>query len=75
MLRMSTGDHDYEMIGSLSEFEAHIYWAIWLIITLVFFIIFMNFIIADVSESYARVMESVDGFILQEKAALVYSSE
>ena len=75
MLRMSTGDHDFAMIAALSVYEAHMYWVIWLLITLVFFIIFMNFIIADVSESYARVMESVDGFILQERAALVNSAE
>jgi hypothetical protein len=48
MLRMSTGDHDFAMIAGLSEFEAYVYWGIWLVITLVFFLIFMNFIIEQV---------------------------
>lgn len=75
MLRMSTGDHDFAMIAGLSEFEAYVYWGIWLVITLVFFLIFMNFIIADVSESYAKVNENVDGYILQERAQLVHTAE
>ena len=65
MLRMATiGEHTYEMLAGIEEFEVYLYYSFWVITTLVFNIILLNFIIADVSASYERINENVQAIIL-----------
>ena len=52
-----------------------VYWVIFLLIVLITNIIFLNFIIAEASESYAKVNERLDESILKERADLINESE
>ena len=75
-LRLSMGDSS--AIGyshELTPAENWIFWFIWFLITIVTCIIFLNFIVAEASASYTKVVEALDEFIAQEKAALIFESE
>ncbi len=55
-LRQSLGDYDTTTLIANSEYEILI-WILYILIMLVGNIVFMNFIIAVVSESYENCME------------------
>ena len=55
ILRTSLGDYDFGESTYLPPYENLWYWATWVIIVIVTSIIFLNFIIAEVSTSYAIV--------------------
>lgn len=75
-LRMSMGDFaaiDESM--SLQEAENITFWLLWLATVIVTCIIFLNFIVAEASASYSRVVETLEEVIWMEKAALIAESE
>ena len=55
-LRQSVGDYDSSTLVSGSQFKILV-WIVWFLIMIVGNIVFMNFIIAVVSESYENCME------------------
>jgi hypothetical protein len=63
VIRISTGDFNFDESKQLDEFLNWIYWIIWFIIVIVTFIVYMNFIIAEVSNSYQIIRDSVDAII------------
>lgn len=65
-MRFSLGDFEFGSILHLNTFESALFWITWLITVLMTCIVFLNFIIAEVSESYANVQESVEELILKE---------
>ena len=73
--RMSLGDFDFDASQALLPHINIIFWVIWLLIVVITNIIFLNFIIAEASESYAKVNERLDEFILKERAGLITESE
>jgi hypothetical protein len=75
-LRLSMGD--FSAIGpstGLKGAENWIFWILWLLTVIITCIIFLNFIVAEASASYTKVTESLDEFILIEKAALIFEAE
>lgn len=52
VVRISTGDFNFDESKNLPKFQNFLYWIIWWLIVVVTFIIYMNFIIAEVSNSY-----------------------
>ena len=74
-IRFSLGDYDFGSITHLNEFESIVFWITWVITVLMTCIVFLNFIIAEVSQSYKMVQENVNELILQEKAILINESE
>lgn len=58
-LRMSMGDFSFDTATMLGTYENYIYWACWLLIVGVTCIIFLNFIIAEVSASYEKVKDTL----------------
>jgi hypothetical protein len=52
-----------------------VFWITWVIIVVMTCVIFLNFIIAEVSESYQKVNVHVEEYILQEKAKMIHESE
>jgi len=52
MLRTSLGDFDFMASEFLAVEENHLYWIVWFLVVLVNCIIFLNFIIAEASNSY-----------------------
>lgn len=75
VLRISLGDFDFGAANSLTTEENILFWLIWFIIVCMTCIIFLNFIIAEASESYARVKEKLTEEIFKAKAALVTEAE
>ena len=51
-LRMSLGDFDFTPSIYMSDAENYIYWFIWFLVVLMTCIVFLNFIIAEASNSY-----------------------
>lgn len=52
-MRISLGDFDFSESAMLDEAPNFIYWVIWILIVYLTSIVFLNFIIAEVSDSYA----------------------
>lgn len=59
IMRYSLGDFDFGATNHLTPFERKIFWVTWVIIVLMTCIVFLNFIIAEVSESYNKVNVNV----------------
>jgi len=51
------------------------FWVIWLIMVLFSSLIFLNFIIAEVSNSYQGVKEKIESLIYKERASLIEEVE
>ena len=73
--RMSLGDFDFTAAILLDPFYNIIFWIVWLSIVSMTCVIFLNFIIAEVSASYETVKEDIEGLILKERASLIKESE
>ena len=75
ILRTSLGDYDFGESTYLPLYENMWYWATWVIIVVVTAIIFLNFIIAEVSTSYAIVNDQINGLIEKERSILIEEAE
>ena len=79
-LRLSLGDFGPEFFLIANDpavyGEEHIlFWIVWVIMVLFSALIFLNFIIAEVSSSYEKVKENIDALIYKERAALINEAE
>ena len=63
ILRYSLGDFSLYALRNLTEFETNVFWISWVIIVLLAYIIFLNFLIADINVSYSSIQDSVEEFI------------
>lgn len=74
--RLSLGDFDFSMIENKPLTKQHIlFWITWLIMVIFSSLIFLNFIIAEVSSSYNKVKVNIDSLIYKERAALISEVE
>ena len=71
VLRTSLGDFDFSAVSFMSREEASLFWIIWFLILLFSNIIFLNFIIAEASNSYAIVMEKLEAEVYKSRASLI----
>ena len=71
VIRISLGDFDFAESSELDPYQNRIFWIVWLFIVLVTCIIFLNFIIAEVSASYEKVKVRLHGLFLKERAAMI----
>ena len=69
-LRQSVGDYDSSTLVSGSQFKILV-WIVWFLIMIVGNIVFMNFIIAVVSESYESCMEKKIQLIYRAKLEMI----
>lgn len=76
-LRLSLGDFDFGVLkGDQLNVKQHwLFWIIWVIMVIFSALIFLNFIIAEVSNSYQSVKKSIDALIYKERAGLVMEAE
>ena len=51
------------------------FWIVWLVVVLMTCIVFLNFIIAEVSASYQTVKDKVRGLIDKERAQMIKEAE
>jgi hypothetical protein len=75
ILRISIGDLDFDGSTYLNPFENQSYMFIIILTIVVTNIIFMNFIIAEVSSSYQSVMDTLDVTLLRERGLLINESQ
>jgi len=73
---VSLGNFDFDPSTQLnSQAENIMYWVLWCITLIVTNIVFLNFIIAEASESYAKVKETLEESKSSEKADMINESE
>lgn len=72
---MSLGDFDFGAVSYLEPLEAKLYWVFWMFVVFVTCIVFLNFIIAEVSSSYEKVKERLGSLFLSERAKLIEEAQ
>lgn len=73
--RTSTGDFDVENYHEVESYIETVAWGIWLISVLLLNIVFMNFIIAVISESYEKIMQKLVSQTFKVKVDLIVERE
>jgi hypothetical protein len=74
-MRLSLGDFKFEILDGSSPNESYMFWCIWTIMVLFSVLIFLNFIIAEVSNSYQSCKEKIDSLIYKERATMIQEVE
>jgi hypothetical protein len=74
---LSLGDFDFNFIekNKLDENIHILFWILWFMMVIFSSLIFLNFIIAEVCNSYAEVRSNIDAFIYKERASLIAEAE
>jgi hypothetical protein len=73
-IRLSLNDFDFGLLAAeagLTPLQHWLFWAIWILMVLFSSLIFLNFIIAEVSNSYQTVKDDIDALIYKERAGLI----
>lgn len=74
-LRLSLGDFDFGVLQNaanpLTGAQHWLFWCMWVLMVVFSSLIFLNFIIAEVSNSYQKVKVNIDALIYKERAALI----
>lgn len=75
-LRAAIGDFSIiSIIKNLSEAESIIFWIAWLIVVFSSCVVFLNFIVAEVSASYSKVTDCLEQTIMQGKCSMIAEAE
>lgn len=81
-LRLSLGDFDFGVLeevdpkkGGLDSDQRMLYWIVWLAMVIFSALIFLNFIIAEVSNSYSKINENINKLVYKERARLINEAE
>jgi len=78
-LRLSLGDFDFSVLTDkqypLTPVEHGMFWSTWVTMVLFSTLIFLNFIIAEVSNSYAVVKEKLGALVYKERLTLIKEAE
>ena len=74
-IRISFGDFKFDAPTLLDSYDNRVYWFVWFTIVVTTCIIFLNFIIPEVSSSYGKVKVNIKGLVLRERASLVNEIE
>lgn len=81
-LRLSLGDFDFGVLvetdpenGALSKEQHWLFWAAWLLMVIFSALIFLNFIIAEVSNSYSKINDNINELVYKERAKLIHEAE
>lgn len=75
-IRISMGD--FEIIAAADYLPAtqnYLFWLIWLLTVILTCIIFLNFIVAEASNSYLQVSEKLQNYVQLQRADLVQEAE
>lgn len=75
-LRLSLGDFDFSLIDMQELYWMHVlWWGVWCLMVFISSLIFLNFIIAEVGNSYNKCKDCIDPTIYKERAHLVAEAE
>lgn len=72
---MGNTDFNFLVDDHLDSDQHQLYWVCWVIVVIFSALIFLNFIIAEVSNSYSVVRQSIDALIYKERAGLINEAE
>ena len=74
--RLSLGDYDLigEVIG-MPFADNVMFWLVWVISVALTSIIFLNFIIAEASASYSKVVDDMEAIIAKERVSMITEAE
>ena len=77
LMRISLGDFDFTELkdNDLSGNEHILFWVAFILMVTFSLLIFLNFISAEVSNSYATVKEDIDALVQKERAQLILEAE
>jgi len=75
IMRLSVGDFNFDASTYLNDFENNMYWGVYVMCLFLTCIIFMNFIIAEVSATYQGVKDFLFVKLLQERGDLINEAE
>lgn len=75
LLRASIGDNNYDASTYLIGYQNHLYWIIFMLANGLLTIVFMNFIIAEVGNSYNVIMESLHQKLLKQRGLMINEAE
>ena len=75
LFRMSLGDFDFGESTALQPFDNYWFWIAWSLSVIVTMVVFLNFIIAEVGNSYNIVNEKIQGLIEKERSILIEEAE
>jgi len=75
IMRLSIGDFNFDASTYVETFQNHLYWIVYFFAMFLTCIIFMNFIIAEVSASYQGVKDFLHVKLLQEQGELINEAE
>lgn len=73
--RMSMGDFDFDPTTYINYGENVIFWIIWTASVVMSTIVFLNFIIAEVGNSYQKIKDRLESEIFKNKTSLVSEAE
>jgi hypothetical protein len=73
--RTSLGDFDTDTSTFLTVEENYVFWVIWSLVTIIGCVVFLNFIISEIGNSYALVKENLESMVLQERSSLIAECE
>ncbi len=73
--RVSSGDWDLDMFTEQRDMLIIFSWLIWMISVFILNVIFMNFIIAVISEAYEKVMQHLVALSFMLKAQMIAERE
>ena len=74
-MRVSMGENQYGYFDVIQDREAYLFWFVWFAVFLIGCLIFLNFIIAEVCNSYQKVKDNIEALVYKERAALVKEAE
>lgn len=74
-IRISLGDFEFGETTSLGSTELNLFWFTWMLTVLLTCIVFLNFIIAEISSSYEQAKKRVKGLIDKQRAFLIREAE
>ena len=75
-MRLSLGNFDFRVFDhDMNATDQILFWVIWISMVLFSSLIFLTFVIARVSDSYAEVKETIDAQIYKERCGLIYETE
>ena len=70
LMRISLGDFDFTELKDkhLTPSEHILFWVMWILMVCFSLLIFLNFIIAEVSNSYSTVKQDINALVQKERA-------
>ena len=75
--RLSLGDFAFDLVDDdiMTQSNQQIFWGIWLFLVVLSLLIMLNFIIAEVSNSYEIIRSQLQAYIYKERAGMCAEAE